>query len=114
MTTIAPHISAFLREHLPRQRGASAHTCDSYAYSFQLLFEYASRRFGVTPSALSLEQIDAPLVMDFLVYLESERGNSPSARNARLAAIKSFMRFVEYRVPALLEQNGDTSRLERA
>jgi integrase/recombinase XerD len=43
-------------------------------------------------------------VMDFLVYLESERGNSPSARNARLAAVKSFMRFVEYRVPALLEQ----------
>lgn len=104
MTPIAPHISAFLREHLPRQRGASAHTCDSYAYSFQLLFEYAGRRFGVTPSALSLEQIDAPLVMDFLVSLESERGNSPSARNARLAAIKSFMRFVEYRVPALLEQ----------
>jgi integrase/recombinase XerD len=104
MTPIAPHISAFLREHLPRQRGASAHTCDSYAYSFQLLWEYASRRFGVTPSALSLEQIDAPLVMDFLVSVESERGNSPSARNARLAAIKSFMRFVEYRVPALLEQ----------
>ncbi len=38
MTPIAPHISAFLRERLPLQRGASVHTCDSYAYSFQLLF----------------------------------------------------------------------------
>jgi integrase/recombinase XerD len=104
MTPIAPHISAFLRERLPLQRGASAHTCTSYAYSFQLLFMFASHRFGVTPSELSLEQIDAPLVMDFLASLEAERGNSPTTRNARLAAIKSFMHFVEYRVPALLEQ----------
>src|SRR5215470_11264820 len=105
MIAIAPHISAFLRERLPLQRGASVHTCDSYACSFLLLFEFASRRFGVTPSALSLEQIDAFLVMDFLAHLEAERGNSPSTRNVRLAAIKSFMRFVEYRVPSLLEQS---------
>jgi integrase/recombinase XerD len=104
MTPIAPHITAFLRERLPLQRGASAHTCESYAYSFQLLFEFASRRFGVAPSELALEQLDAPLVMDFLAALEAERGNSPTTRNARLAAIKSFMHFVEYRVPALLEQ----------
>lgn len=104
MTPIAPHISAFLRERLPVQRGASPHTCESYAYSFQLLFEFASRRFGVTPSRLYLEQIDARLVMDFLAYLESERSNSASTRNARLAAIKSFMRFIEFRVPALLTQ----------
>ena len=105
MIAIAPHISAFLRERLPLQRGASVHTCDSYACSFLLLFEFASRRFGVTPSALSLEQIDAALVMDFLAYLEAGRGNSPSTRNVRLAAIKSFMRFVEYRLPSLLEQS---------
>ena len=104
MTPIAPHISAFLRERLPNQRGASVHTCASYAYSFQLLFAFASQRLCVMPSALSLEQIDAPLVMDFLAHLEAERGNSPTTRNARLAAIKSFMHFVEYRVPALLEQ----------
>ena len=104
MTPIAPHISAFLRERLPHQRGASAHTCESYAYSFQLLFEFASQRFSVMPSELVLEQIDAQLVMDFLAYLEAERGNSPTTRNARLAAVKSFMHFVEYRVPALLEQ----------
>lgn len=101
MTPIASHISAFLRERLPAC-GVSIHTRDSYAYSFQLLFEFASQRLGITPSALYLEQIDARLVMDFLDFLESERGNSASTRNARLAAIKSFMRFIEYRVPALL------------
>ena len=37
MSCLAPHIEAFLREHLARHRAASAHTCDSYAYSFQTL-----------------------------------------------------------------------------
>ncbi len=104
MTPIAPHISAFLREHLPRQTGASVQTCESYAYAFQLLFTFASQRLKVSPSALYLEQIDAPLVMDFLQFLENERNNGIRTRNARLVAIKSFMRFLEYREPALLEQ----------
>jgi integrase/recombinase XerD len=105
MTLIAPHITAFLRERLPLQRGASEHTCDSYAYAFQLLFQFASTRLKVTPSALCLEQLDAPLVMDFLQHLETARHNSPQTRNARLVAIKSFLRFLEHRVPALLEQS---------
>jgi site-specific recombinase XerD len=105
MTPIAPHLTAFLRERLPLQRGASVHTCDSYAYAFQLLLQFASDRFRVAPSALCIEQLDAPLVLDFLQYIETERHNSPRTRNARLVAIKSFMRFMEYRVPALLEHS---------
>lgn len=104
MIPIAPHISAFLRERLPIQQGASVHTCDSYAYTFKLLFQYARDRLHLTPSAISLEQIDAQLVMNFLQYLETERHNKPRTRNARLVAIKSFMKFIEIRVPALLEQ----------
>jgi integrase/recombinase XerD len=105
MTAIAPHITAFLRERLPLQRGASVHTCDSYAYAFQLLFKFASQRLTIKPSALQLEQIDAALVMDFLQQLETARGNGAATRNVRLAAIKSFMRFCEYRVPSILEQS---------
>jgi site-specific recombinase XerD len=43
--------------------------------------------------------------MDFLQYLEEVRHNSPQTRNARLVAIRSFMHFIEYRVPALLEHS---------
>lgn len=105
MTLVAPHITVFLRERLPLQRGASAHTCESYAYTFQLLFAFASQRLHLRPSELCLEHLDAPLIMDFLAHLEGERGNRPRTRNTRLAAIKSFMRFVEYRVPSLLEHS---------
>jgi len=104
MTSIAPHIAAFLQERLPVERRASPHTCDSYAHAFKLLFEYASTRLKVSPSELHFERIDAPLVLNFLAHLESARGNGAGSRNIRLAAIKSFMRFMEYRVPSALEQ----------
>lgn len=105
MISIAPHITAYLRERLPLERGASQNTCDSYAHTFRLLFDYAATRFKVTPSKLHLEQLDASLVMDFLADLEATRGNGAKTRNARLAAIKSFMRYLEYREPSLLEQS---------
>jgi integrase/recombinase XerD len=104
MTPLAPHIEAFLREHLVRHRGASEHTCDSYAYSFQSLFEFASRKLRVAPSGLMLEQLDAPLISAFLEYLETARGNSAETRNIRLAAIRSFFRFLQHREPGAVEQ----------
>jgi integrase/recombinase XerD len=104
MTPIAPLITAFLRQRLPIERQASVHTCDAYAHTFRLLFEFASAQQKVSPSALSLEQIDAQLILAFLEYLEAHRGNGARTRNARLAAIKSFMRFVQYRVPSALDQ----------
>jgi len=104
MTPLAPHLTAFLRERLPRERRASVHTCDAYAYAFQLLLAFAAKRLRTQPSALALEHLDTPLVLAFLDDLESTRGNSARTRNARLAAIKSFVRFVEYRVPSYLQQ----------
>ena len=56
------------------------------------------------PSKLELEHIDARLVTGFLTHLEAVRSNGASSRNVRLAAVKSFMRFMQYRVPSALEQ----------
>ena len=70
MTDIAPHITAFLRQRLGVERAASPHTCDTYAYAFQLLFAFASQKLGIPPSALQIEHIDAPLVLAFLEHLQ--------------------------------------------
>jgi len=104
MTPLAPHLTAFLQERLPVEQGVSEHTRDSYSYAFQLLLTFASQKLKVPPSALQLEQIDAPLILAFLEHLESVRSNKVGSRNVRLAAIKSFMRFLEYRVPSAIEQ----------
>jgi site-specific recombinase XerD len=103
MTPIAPHVAAFFRDGLPRERGASVHTCDAYAYSFKLLFEFMAMRLKRPPSAIELEQLDAPIVVAFLKHLEDTRRCAISTRNARLAAIRSFVHFLELRMPAAVE-----------
>ena len=104
MTPLAPHIEAFFRDYLVRHRGVSPHTCDSYAYSFQALFEFASWKLRVAPSALMVEQLDASLISLFLEHLESVRGNSAETRNIRLAAIRSFFRFLQHHEPPAVGQ----------
>jgi integrase/recombinase XerD len=104
MTPIAPLITNFLREHMPIEQGCSPHTCETYAYAFRLLFIFASKRLGVKPSQICLEQIDTALILDFLAHIEEQRGNCAATRNGRLAAIKAFIRYVEFRVPSALAQ----------
>jgi integrase/recombinase XerD len=91
---------------MPRQRGYSPQSCETYAFSFKLLFDFAAKRLGTPPSRLTIEDLDAPLIAAFLAHLEQERGNGVTTRNLRLAAIKTFMRYVEYRAPSALEQIG--------
>jgi len=104
VTRLAHHLGCFLREHLPRERGASANTCDAYAYAFQLLVCFAAKRMHTQPSLLEIDQVDAPLILAFLEHLESERRCSSRTRNARLAAIKSFFRYLEYHDVSCLDQ----------
>ena len=104
MTPLAPPLETLFGEYLPRDRGCSPHTCDAYAHAFRLLVCFAAERHATTPSALALEQLDTATVLAFLADLEQGRGNSASTRNARLAAIKSFARFIEYREPSAINQ----------
>ena len=105
MTALAPHLESFLREHLPKERRASQHTCEAYAQCFQLLLCYAADRLKIKPAKIEIERLDAPLILAFLAHLEKRRGNSARTRNARLAAVNSFFRYLEYRVPSCLDQS---------
>ena len=95
-------VQDFFLRRLVAQRGASARTVEAYRDAFELLLGFAEQRTGKPPSALALADLDAPLVLDFLDHLETERGNSARTRNARLAAIHSFMRYAALRDPACL------------
>ena len=103
-TLIAPFVTGFVREHMPVARGYSLQTCETYAHALRLLFAFAAERSRVRPSNLQLEQIDADLVLAFLAHIEHERGSSPATRNARLAAVRAFMRYVKSREPGAFEQ----------
>jgi integrase/recombinase XerD len=99
-------VQDFFLRRLVAQRGASARTVESYRDAFELLFGYLEQRTGKPPSALRMADLDAPAVLDFLDHLETGRGNSVRTRNARLAAIHSFMRYAAIRDPASLPITG--------
>ena len=71
----------------------------SYRDTFRLLLAFAQKRLQKAPSALRLDDLDAPLISAFLDHVENERGNSPRSRNVRLAAIRSFFRYAALQEP---------------
>lgn len=95
-------VQDFFLRRLIAQRGASARTVEAYRDAFELLFGFIEQRTGKPATALQLADLDAPVVLDFLDHLETERGNSVRTRNARLAAVHSFMRYAAVRDPASL------------
>jgi integrase/recombinase XerD len=70
MTSLAAHVTSFIRERLPRESRASERTCETYALALRLFFEFTAQQLKVRPSALRLEQLDAPRVQAFLEHLE--------------------------------------------
>jgi site-specific recombinase XerD len=95
-------VQDFFLRRLITQRGASRRTVEAYRDAFELLLGFAQTHAGKKPNAIVLADIDAPLVLDFLDHLETVRRNSVRTRNARLAAIHSFMRYAALRDPASL------------
>lgn len=100
MTLLAPLLEAFFTDRLLRQRQASPHTIAAYRDAFRRLLAFAEKRIGKLPSDLLLPDVDAPLVAELLDHLETDAGNSARTRNARLAAVHSFFRFVAPREPS--------------
>ncbi|MGH3915839.1 MAG: site-specific integrase [Pseudonocardiaceae bacterium] len=99
MTKLAPILEVFFTDRLVTQRRASAHTVAAYRHTFTLLLGYALQHTGKQPAQLDVADLDAPLIGAFLQHLETDRGNSVSTRNARLAAIHSLFRYAALRAP---------------
>ena len=100
-------LESFFTDRLIRQRQASPNTIASYRDSFCLLFNFAKKRLNKEPSMLSIEDLNAPFIGSFLNHIEKDRGNCARSRNARLAAIHSFFKYIALQDPshsALIQQ----------
>ena len=60
----------------------------AYHDIFRMFLDYLDQHCHKRPSQLSLDDFDARLSLDFLDFLEAERGNGIRSRNARLAALR--------------------------
>ena len=104
MKTLASILPRFFTDRLQKQRQASEHTIAAYRDTFRLLIGFAQQRLKKEPVTLLLDDFSPELVVDFLSHLETTRDNSARTRNARLAAIRSFFRFVASQEPDCLQQ----------
>jgi site-specific recombinase XerD len=100
--TLPALIQKFFTDRLCTQMEASPNTIAGYRDTFRLLLRFASEQTGRAPTKLKVEDIDSTIVGDFLVHVETLRRNSARSRNVRLAAIRSFFRFVAMSEPAYL------------
>jgi integrase/recombinase XerD len=92
----------FFCDRLTNQQSVSPHTRAAYRDTFRLVLAFAARRSGRPPAELTLSDLDAPAVLAFLDDLETTRGNTARTRNARLAAVRSFMAYASARDPTAL------------
>jgi integrase/recombinase XerD len=99
---LAGLLQAYFCQHLIAQRDVSRATVTSYRDTFRLLLRYAREQARRKPTELTLTEIDATLVTGFLAHLERDRGNCARSRNARFAAIRSFLTFAGMRCPQAL------------
>jgi len=94
VSSLAPLLQAFFTDRLLQQRHASPHTIAAYRDTFRMLLGFAQRCIAKSPATLVVADLDAALIGAFLDHLERERSNGARTRNGRLAAIRSFFRFV--------------------
>jgi site-specific recombinase XerD len=95
-------VQAFFADYLTQQRALSPCTVAAYRDTFILFLNFASTRLTKSPATMKLDDITPELILAFLDHLEQERHNVVRSRNARLAALRSFLKFAAHRDVASL------------
>lgn len=98
-TDFSKHLSNFLSSYLPGLKNVSKNTISSYCDTFRLFLTYCRDERNMPIEKMRMVSLTAELVCDFLNWLEQERGCGIATRNQRLAAIHSFIRFVQTEAP---------------
>ena len=98
-TDFAKALSHYLGVYLPGQRNVSPNTIKSYRDTFKLFLLYCNQERHLTVERLCLKRIDKALILDFLAWLEKNRGNGISTRNQRLACLHGFYRYLQLEEP---------------
>lgn len=106
-TDFTKALTSYFSTYLPETCGVSPNTCNSYRDAFKLLLLYFQEEKGVPANSIELRMLNRNLASDFLDWLEVQRKVSVTTRNQRLAAMKAFAHYVQYRNPEYLENCTD-------
>ncbi len=95
--SFAALVQSFFTEHLTQQRAMSPRTVATYRDGFVLFLDFATVHLHKQPTSMKLPDITPALILAFLDHLEHDRGNAVRTRNARLAALRAFLKFAGHR-----------------
>lgn len=98
-TNFAKYLSEFLTVYMVNERGFSHNTIKSYRDTFVQFISYISEHKNIKIDRFDFPMITQNMVIEFLDWLEKERKCSIQTRNNRLAAIHSFIKYVQYQYP---------------
>ena len=96
-------VQAFFAEHLTQQRALSPRTVATYRDAFMLFLDFAQAHCAKSPTTIKLTDLTPELILAFLDHLEQERHNTVRSRNARLAALRAFLKFAAHRDVAAMQ-----------
>ena len=106
-------VTEYFTKYLAGVRNLSGNTIKSYRDTFCLLLQFLYETMKLKPEKVKLLNITDETVKNFLEWLESERDNSVSTRNLRLAAIQAFYRYVLMQNPRITSYNVCYTKLLR-
>lgn len=92
----------FFCEYLMNQRNLSPRTVASYRDAFRLLLNFVKERKRKSPAKIQMADLDTACIVAFLRHLEHDRRNGARSRNARLMAIRCFLKYAATREPTCL------------
>lgn len=95
--SFAALVQSFFSEHLTQQRAVSPCTVATYRDAFVLFLNFATGHLHKQPTAIRLDDLTPTLILAFLDHLEHGRGNTVRTRNARLAMLRTFLKFAGHR-----------------
>src|ERR1017187_8038951 len=90
----ADRLGEFLSVYLPATRKVSVNTIRSYRDAFALLLRFLRDQKGIPVEKVSLDNLDAPTLIEWPDHRETARQSPPRSRNHRMSAIRSFLRYL--------------------
>src|SRR6478609_5875716 len=100
----ADMLAQFLTIYLPVTRACSHNTVAAYRDAFTLFLRFIDQRQATPPDKVSFADFTAPNVAAFLGWLRTDRQCSTATVNQRLAALRSFFRYVQAQAPEQITQ----------
>ncbi len=106
------YLTKFFCDYLPNHKNASKNTIMLYRDCFVLFFDFCVEVKHINVDKISFSDISRNLILEFLSWLENSRHSSIQTRNQRLAAWKSFCKFVQFEDPHFFKICSDIRNIE--